>query len=196
MAVKGLNTHDAFKQHFAFLKNEVIFWNLVVLEQTFSKITVHFFICNSLQIIFIHYKSRIASLQVENCDSNSRLVVDEDDNGNFRLKRVLMNHHLVSRISSPGELPYWTINCLDAKTLCRRHAQCIDKNCNAAEHRLWKKIQSHGKRISIFLWCWVIFFEECMYVQIRWPMRWHDVGPSVVDVTQHWATWCNLTSDV
>ena len=27
-------------------------------------------------------------LQVENCDSNSRLVVDEDDYGKFRLERV------------------------------------------------------------------------------------------------------------
>ena len=27
-------------------------------------------------------------LQVENCDSNSRLVVDEDDNGKVRLERV------------------------------------------------------------------------------------------------------------
>ena len=27
-------------------------------------------------------------LQVENCDSNSRLVVDEDDNDKFRLERV------------------------------------------------------------------------------------------------------------
>ena len=27
-------------------------------------------------------------LQVENCDSNSRLVVDEDDNGNTDLKGV------------------------------------------------------------------------------------------------------------
>ena len=27
-------------------------------------------------------------LQVKNCDSNSRLVVDEDDNGKFRLERV------------------------------------------------------------------------------------------------------------
>ena len=27
-------------------------------------------------------------LQAENCDSNSRLVVDEDDNGKFRLERV------------------------------------------------------------------------------------------------------------
>ena len=30
-------------------------------------------------------------LQGENCDSNSRLVVDEDDNGKFRLERV--NHN-------------------------------------------------------------------------------------------------------
>ena len=27
-------------------------------------------------------------LQAENCDSNSRLVVDEDDNGKFRPERV------------------------------------------------------------------------------------------------------------
>ena len=30
-------------------------------------------------------------LQVENCDSNSRLVVDEDGNGKFRLERVNIN---------------------------------------------------------------------------------------------------------
>ena len=27
-------------------------------------------------------------IQAENCDSNSRLVVDKDDNGKFRLERV------------------------------------------------------------------------------------------------------------
>ena len=32
--------------------------------------------------------SHLHSLQVENCNSNSRLVVDEDDNGKFRLERV------------------------------------------------------------------------------------------------------------
>ena len=32
--------------------------------------------------------SHLYPLQVENCDSNSRLVVDEDDNGKFRLERV------------------------------------------------------------------------------------------------------------
>ena len=34
------------------------------------------------QVIVIHY------IQVENCDSNSRLVLDADDNGKFRLERV------------------------------------------------------------------------------------------------------------
>ena len=32
--------------------------------------------------------SHLHPLQVENCYSNSRLVVDEDDNGKFRLERV------------------------------------------------------------------------------------------------------------
>ena len=32
--------------------------------------------------------SHLYPLQVENCDSNSRLVVDKDDNGKFRLERV------------------------------------------------------------------------------------------------------------
>ena len=32
--------------------------------------------------------SHLHPLQVENCDSNSQLVVDEDDNGKFRLEWV------------------------------------------------------------------------------------------------------------
>ena len=32
--------------------------------------------------------SHLHPLQVQNCDSKSRLVVDEDDNGKFRLQRV------------------------------------------------------------------------------------------------------------
>ena len=39
-------------------------------------------------------------LQVENCDSNSRLVVDEDDKGEFRLengKLIIMSYlHITS----------------------------------------------------------------------------------------------------
>ena len=41
--------------------------------------------------IFLNFSptsSHLHPLQVENCDSNSRLVVDEDDNGKFRLERV------------------------------------------------------------------------------------------------------------
>ena len=41
-------------------------------------------IFNPLRVIFINY-------EVENCESNSRLVVDEDNNGKLRLKKV--NHH-------------------------------------------------------------------------------------------------------
>ena len=43
-------------------------------------------------VIFLNFLptlNHLHPLQVENCDSNSRLVVDEDDNhGRFRLERV------------------------------------------------------------------------------------------------------------
>ena len=47
-------------------------------------------ICQYMAIFFNFSlnSSHIHPLQVENCDSNSRLVVDEDDNGKFRLERV------------------------------------------------------------------------------------------------------------
>ena len=41
--------------------------------------------------IFFYFSptsNHLHPLQVENCDSNSRLVVDEDDNGKLRLERV------------------------------------------------------------------------------------------------------------
>ena len=41
-------------------------------------------------VIFFNFKTTsnyLQPLQVENCDSNSRLVVDEDDNGKPRLER-------------------------------------------------------------------------------------------------------------
>ena len=34
-------------------------------------------------------------LQAENCDSNSRLVVDEDENGKLRLERVNYHSYIV-----------------------------------------------------------------------------------------------------
>ena len=41
--------------------------------------------------VFSHFSltsNHLHPLQVENCDSNSRLVVDEDDEGKFRDERV------------------------------------------------------------------------------------------------------------
>ena len=40
--------------------------------------------------IFSPASSHVHPLQVENCDSNLRLVVDESDNGKFRLESVLL----------------------------------------------------------------------------------------------------------
>ena len=44
--------------------------------------------------VFINFSptpSHLHPLQVENCDDNSRLLVDEDDNGNFRLEELRMH---------------------------------------------------------------------------------------------------------
>ena len=45
--------------------------------------------------IFFNFKTtsiHLHPLQVENCNSNSRLVGGEDDNGKFRLERVNINY--------------------------------------------------------------------------------------------------------
>ena len=52
------------------------------------KISWNCFINNSFFFHLSPTSSHFYSLQVENCDSNSRLVVDEDDNGKFRIERV------------------------------------------------------------------------------------------------------------
>ena len=38
-------------------------------------------------IFFSFSPNHLLSLQVENCDSDSRAVMDEDDNGKFRLEK-------------------------------------------------------------------------------------------------------------
>ena len=49
--------------------------------------------------------SHLHPLQVENCDSNSRLVVDEDDNGKFRPERVKLS------VDETGTCCTWLIGC-------------------------------------------------------------------------------------
>ena len=55
--------------------------------------------------IFINFSStssRLHPLQVENCDSNSRLVVDEDDNGKFKFQRVNESRVYVIKSDMPS----------------------------------------------------------------------------------------------
>ena len=47
-----------------------------------------FYQCMAIFFFFSLTSNHLHRLQVENCDSKSRLVVDEDDNGKFRLERV------------------------------------------------------------------------------------------------------------
>ena len=80
-----LSPHDASKHHLASLKKRPNFLQLVVLVRQFSGK------CLKNNTNFFHLSPTVShfhSLQVENCDSNSRLEVDEDDNGKLRLERV------------------------------------------------------------------------------------------------------------
>ena len=55
-------------------------------------------------VIFFNFSptsSHLHPLQVENCDSNSRLVVDEDDNGKLGLERVNRTLHVHSLSLNP-----------------------------------------------------------------------------------------------
>ena len=52
-------------------------------------------------VIFLNFyiTSNLHPLQIGNCDSNSRLVVDEDDNGKFRPERVKLKNMWVKWIT-------------------------------------------------------------------------------------------------
>ena len=73
--------HHALKHHSTSQKTYFIFLQPRVLESIFP----WNWFTNIWQSSLIFHPH---PLQVENCDSNSRLVVDEDDNGKFRLEKV------------------------------------------------------------------------------------------------------------
>ena len=79
-----LNPHDASKHHFASVKNDLTSYTSGF-ENNFHRavliITTYF-----LQVS--PNSGNFHPLQVENCDSNSRLVVDENYKGKFKLERV------------------------------------------------------------------------------------------------------------
>ena len=61
----------------------------MTLKSKMASFTLRTIVVSQLEI---HLQQPVYSplhpIQVENCDSNSRLVLDEDDNGKLRLERV------------------------------------------------------------------------------------------------------------
>ena len=60
-----------------------------------------------MAIFFNFYttSNHLHTLQVENCDSNSRLVVDEDDSGKFRpetVKQIIISNFLSLEVVGRG----------------------------------------------------------------------------------------------
>ena len=104
MAMLGLNVsiiymnplspHNAIKHHFTSMKTQFISLQLTMTKGFRRKISTK--LVYQYMAIFFNFSptsSHLHPLQVENCDSNSRLVVDEDDNGKFRLERVITQFH-------------------------------------------------------------------------------------------------------
>ena len=84
-----LSPHDALKHHFTPLKTYLIFFTAKVFRRQISMKLFFVYI-----IIFFNLSptsNHLHPLQVKNCDSNSRLVEDEDDNGKFGLERVKLH---------------------------------------------------------------------------------------------------------
>ena len=75
--------HDALKHYFTFLKTDLFSYNWGFQNENFHKtgLPIH---NNFFSITSNHPHP----LLVGTCDSNSRLVMDEDDNGKVRLERV------------------------------------------------------------------------------------------------------------
>ena len=82
--INPLTPHDALKHHFTSLKTDLISLQTYGFSRKISMKLYYQYMA-----IFTHLKSSSStSIPAEICDSNSRLVVDEDDNGKFRVKRV------------------------------------------------------------------------------------------------------------
>ena len=82
-------------------------------------------------VIFLNFSptsNHLHPLQVENCDSNSRLVVDEDDNDKFRPERVkpvlgpIPGHCHVCKVGSENLLRH----ILHPRADARQHVLCRD----------------------------------------------------------------------
>ena len=80
-----LSPHDASKHHFTYLKIDLILLKPRGLK---GKYPSNFYQYMDIFEKFSPTLSHLYPLQDENCDSNSRLVVDEDNNSKFRPLRI------------------------------------------------------------------------------------------------------------
>ena len=84
--VNRLNPHDASKYNLTFVKTGLTFLQLRgFIKKILMKLCYHHM---AIVFNFSPTSSYLHLLQIENCYSNSRLVVDKDDNGKFRFQRV------------------------------------------------------------------------------------------------------------
>ena len=86
MYVNPLSPDDASKHHFKSQKTDFIFLQL---RGFIGKISIKpFYQYKTIFVDFSPSSNYLYPLQVGNCDSNIRLVADEDDTGKFRLESV------------------------------------------------------------------------------------------------------------
>ena len=81
-----LRPHDALNHHIIISEKRLDFPTTKGFSREIAMKLLYQFMA-----IFVNFSptsSHFHPLQVENCGSNSRLVVDEDDNGKFRLEKV------------------------------------------------------------------------------------------------------------
>ena len=130
-------------------------------------------------------------LQVENCDSNSRLVVDEDDNGKCRIERVKAAC-LESRRSRVRTL-LWHSSFKDTKCLRDREvaSSASDRHGSNFESSDWRAVSSHSSHHhqEVILAQFSLYVHKC---ELRTPfILFISIYDSLRDITSimSWAVF-------
>ena len=90
--VNPLSPYDSLKHNFSSLRTYFFSYNQGFYNDDSIKLVWQYM---AILFIFSPLLNHLHPLQDENCDSNSRLVVDEDDNGKLRLQRVKSDNLVV-----------------------------------------------------------------------------------------------------
>ena len=122
--INPLNPHDTFKHHISSLKN------LFPTSRDFRKKHGAVLIITIYRFQLPFASCHLHLLHVENCDSNSRLLVDEADDGKFSLKRV----NPCAACSKTN-----TMNWILVSHYLRLIVQVITGNCVSNSRFKWRK---------------------------------------------------------